>query len=113
MLIYKIASEQEWREAERVGVYMGSAADHGDGFIHFSTAAQAEATAAKWFSGRAGLVLAAIETERLGAALRWEASRSDQLFPHLYEPLPMSAVQWARPLALLADGRHDFSALAQ
>ena len=35
--IYKICTATEWREAERAGVYRGSAVDHKDGFIHFST----------------------------------------------------------------------------
>ena len=44
--IYKICTASEWREAERAGVYRGSAVDHKDGFIHFSTAEQAAETAA-------------------------------------------------------------------
>ena len=50
--IYKICTAAEWQEAERAGVYRGSAVDTKDGFIHFSTAEQAAETAAKWFAGQ-------------------------------------------------------------
>ena len=39
--IYKILSRAEWAKAQAAGVFEGSAVDHADGFIHFSTAAQA------------------------------------------------------------------------
>jgi len=111
MLVYKIAAAGEWTEAERAGVFEGAAVDRADGFIHFSTAGQAPDTAAKWFAGRDDLTLAAIDAEALGGALRWEPSRGGALFPHLYGPLPMSAVVWSRPLRLGPDGRHVFGSL--
>ena len=43
--IYKICSAPAWREAERQGVFRGSADDARDGFIHFSSAAQVAETA--------------------------------------------------------------------
>ena len=110
-LIFKIAGAAEWRAAEAAGVFAGAAVDRADGYIHFSTAAQAAETAAKWFSGRDDLVLAAIDADALGADLRWEPSRGGALFPHLYAPLPLSAVRWTRALPLGADGRHIFGNL--
>jgi uncharacterized protein (DUF952 family) len=110
-LIFKIAGADEWRAAEEAGVFGGSAVDRADGYIHFSTAAQAMETAAKWFAGREDLVLAAVDSDVLGAALRWEASRGGALFPHLYAPLPISTVRWSRTLPLGVDGRHIFGNL--
>jgi uncharacterized protein (DUF952 family) len=110
-LIFKIAGAEEWRQAEAAGVFEGAAVDRADGYIHFSTALQAAETAAKWFAGRSDLVLAAIDADALGSALRWEPSRGGALFPHLYAPLPLSAVRWTRPLPLGADGRHVFGNL--
>ena len=112
-LIYKIVAADEWRAAEAAGAYAGSAADRADGFIHFSTAAQARGTAAKWFAGRADLLLVAVEAEALGENLRWEPSRGGALFPHLHAPLPISVVRWSRPLPLGACGRHDFGSLEE
>jgi uncharacterized protein (DUF952 family) len=111
MIVYKIVAAGEWREAESAGVFAGAAVDRADGFIHFSTAEQAPETAAKWFAGRTDLTLAAVDAAALGADLRWEPSRGGALFPHLYGPLPMSAVKWSRPLTLGADGRHVFGSL--
>jgi uncharacterized protein (DUF952 family) len=110
-LIFKIAGAEEWRMAQAAGVFVGAEVDRADGFIHFSTAAQAAETAARWFAGRRDLVLAAVDAEALGAALRWEPSRGGALFPHLYAPLAMSAVRWTRALPLGLDGRHLFGTL--
>jgi uncharacterized protein (DUF952 family) len=82
--------------------------DLADGYIHFSTAAQARETAAKHFAGQADLVLVAVDAGALGTALRWEPSRGGQLFPHLYAELPMAAVRWVKPLPLGPDGVHVF-----
>ena len=110
-LVFKIVGAAEWRAAEAAGVFFGSDADRADGFIHFSSAAQAPGTAEKWFKGRRDLMLAAINSHSLGAGLRWEPSRGGELFPHLYGPLPMSAVVWSRLLSLGDDGRHRFGDL--
>ena len=107
-LIYKILRVAEWREAQAVGVFRGSAADLADGFIHFSTAMQARATAAKHFAGERDLTLAAVEAGRLGGDLRWEPSRGGALFPHLYAELPLATILWTRPLPLGDDGAHQF-----
>jgi uncharacterized protein (DUF952 family) len=106
--IYKICTAAEWREAERDGVYGGSAVDKKDGFIHFSTAEQTAGTAAKWFAGQRDLVLVAVDGDALGDKLRWEPSRGGALFPHLYGDLPLKAVQRVDALPLDADGRHVF-----
>ena len=111
-LIYKILSKAEWRAAPAAGVFRGSAVDLNDGYIHFSSAAQAPETAAKHFSGRHDLMLFAVEAENLGSQLHWETSRGGERFPHLYAELPLSAVVWVRPLPLGADGRYDFGILA-
>lgn len=110
--IYKILGAEEWRAAQAAGAFTGSAVDLAGGFIHFSDAAQAAETAAKWFSARSDLVLLAVEAARLGDGLKWEPSRGGQLFPHLYAALPLETVIWARPLPLGADGRHLFPDLA-
>ena len=108
MLIYKIADNVSWVAAITAGAFAGSADDTRDDFIHLSTAVQARETAARHFAGRSGLVLAAVDADRLGAALKWEPSRGGALFPHVYGPLPMAAVIWSRPLPLDGDGRHVF-----
>jgi uncharacterized protein (DUF952 family) len=99
MLIYKIVTPSEWDSARTSGVYRGSTVDLKDGFIHFSAQDQVAETARKHFAGQTGLLLIAVETGSLDPkSLRWEPSRGGALFPHLYGPLPLTSVQWERPL---------------
>lgn len=110
MLIYKIFAGSEWAALEADGRSAGAPIDLADGYIHFSTAAQAQETAAKHFAGREGLVLAAIDADKLGEKLVWEPSRGGALFPHLYGELERADVIWATPLPLSPDGSHIFPA---
>lgn len=110
--IYKICERASWEAAEADRLFAGSPVDQRDGFIHFSTAAQLAGTAAKHFAGLADLILVAVDADALGGKLKWETSRGGELFPHLYAPLPLSAVQWARPLPDEVDGRRPLPELA-
>jgi uncharacterized protein (DUF952 family) len=103
--IYKICETALWREAEEQGQFHGAPVDVRDGFIHFSTATQLAETAAKHFAGASHLMLIAVDAEALDSRLKWEVSRGGALFPHLYAPLPLAAVRWARPLPDEVGGR--------
>ncbi|QPC86753.1 DUF952 domain-containing protein [Mesorhizobium sp. NBSH29] len=109
--IYKIATQSQWQEAEAVGRFTGAPIDIADGYIHFSTAAQAAETAHKHFFGQQDLLLVAVDVARLGDMLKFEVSRGGALFPHLYEPLELSAVLWVKPLPVRSDGQHEFPPL--
>src|ERR1700735_2728809 len=109
--IYKICPASAWREAERQGVFRGSAVDISDGFIHFSTASQVEETARKHFAGQTGLFLIPVDVDALGAALRWGRSRNDELFPHLYGELDLGAVRGVLSMHARSDGFHDIPEL--
>lgn len=110
-MIYHICRREEWAAAAAAGCYGGSSQDRADGFIHFSAADQVAASAAKHRAGQDGLVLLTVEAAALGAALKWEPSRGGALFPHLYGPLPASAVRRVDDLPLGPDGRHIFPPL--
>ncbi|CAN5295751.1 DUF952 domain-containing protein [soil metagenome] len=109
--IYKICPASAWREAERQGVFRGSADDRRDGFIHFSTASQVAGTVAKHFAGQTGLFLIAVDADALGEALKWEPSRGGELFPHLYGDLDIGAVTTILDLRARFDGSHDIPEL--
>ncbi len=104
MLIYKICHRAEWELAEREGIYAGSAKDREDHFIHFSTAEQVLDTLQRHYADAGDLVLAAVDPEPLGPALKYEPSRGGALFPHLYATLPMTFVKWTKPIRRGADG---------
>src|SRR5262249_511611 len=109
--IYKITPASAWREAERQGVYRGSSDDLRDGYIHFSTASQAAETARKHYFGQTGLFLIAVDSAALGDALRWEPSRNDELFPHLYGELDLGAVTAVLDMRTRSDGSHEIPEL--
>lgn len=98
MLIYKIFRGPELAALVTQGDTAGAPIDVADGYVHFSTAAQAGDTAAKYFAGLDGLWLLACDAGAMGDALRWEPARGGQLFPHLYRHLQVADVIWARPL---------------
>jgi uncharacterized protein (DUF952 family) len=111
-LIYKILLRAAWDAAVAAGRFDGSPVDLQDGYIHFSTAAQAQETAARHFLGQSDLVVASFEAGALGPALRWEPSRGGQLFPHLYASLDPALAKGVVDAPLGADGVPDLGRLA-
>jgi uncharacterized protein (DUF952 family) len=109
--IYRLVSHADWQTALAAGAFHGSAHDRRDGFIHFSAASQVRETAAKHYAGRADLLLLRVAVAGLATPLRWEVSRNQELFPHLYGALPVSAVADVDPLPLGPDGKHQFDTL--
>ncbi len=109
MKIYKIFRAEEWAQLRRDKVTKGAPIDIADGYVHFSTAAQAQETADKHFAGQDDLFLLGCDAEAMGADLKWEVSRGGAEFPHLYRELRLEDVEWAQPF-LLVDGRHQFPA---
>ncbi len=108
MVIYKIFRAPDWEALLERGHTHGTADDLADGFIHFSTAEQLAETCRRHFAGEEGLILAAIDSEDFGNAMKWEPSRGGELFPHLYRKLRLCDVMWHKPLPLGPDGRHRF-----
>ncbi|MDB5425261.1 MAG: hypothetical protein JWQ29_2677 [Phenylobacterium sp.] len=102
--IYKILPRADWTAAHEAQRFEGSPIDLQDGFIHFSTGAQAQETARRYFAGQADLVVLEVEADDLGEALRWEPSRGGELFPHLYGPLDPRHVRYVTAAPLGEDG---------
>lgn len=97
-IAYKVLLPEQLARLETEGVFAGAPVDIADGYIHMSTADQLAVTIAKHFAGRDDLWLVAVDLESFGDELRWEPSRGGALFPHLYAPLPFSAVVAYGPL---------------
>lgn len=110
-LIYHMCRQEEWQDAQTIGRYAGSSQDRADGFIHFSTATQIIASAAKHRAGQTGLLLLALAPDDLGAMLKWEVARDGALFPHVYGEIPVALALWIKPLPLDANGVHCFPPL--
>ena len=101
---YKVLTAAEMAQLES-GSFAGAPIDLADGYIHLSTAAQLTETVDKHFAGQSDLWVAAVDLEALGEAVKWEQSRGDQLFPHIYAALSLSVVVAYSPLERGDDGR--------
>lgn len=95
---YKVLTADQMTQLEADGVFAGAPIDLADGYIHLSTHAQLTETVDKHFAGQSALWVAAVDLAVLGDAVKWEPSRGGQLFPHIYAPLPLSAVFAYSPL---------------
>jgi len=102
--IYKVASREIYEASLAAGSFVGQPIDLKDGYIHFSSAAQLAETIRLYFAGLADQVLFQVPAAPLGEALKWEASRGGDLFPHLFAPLSMSSVSNMTLLDVPADG---------
>ncbi len=93
---YKIFTAAQWAQFQTDGVFAGAPVDLADGYIHLSTADQLQGTLDKHFAGQTELVIAEIDLVPLRDTIRWEVSRGGALFPHVYGPLPLSAILSSR-----------------
>jgi uncharacterized protein (DUF952 family) len=102
---YKVLSAGQMAVLVDVGTFIGAPVDLIDGYIHMSTADQLDETVERHFAGQSDLHVAAVDLPAMGAAVKWEPSRRGELFPHIYEPLPLSAVLAYGPLERDDDGK--------
>lgn len=104
-LLVHLCSTHDWSEAQRCGGIYPSAANS---FIHLSTPEQVHLPANRLYGGRSDLLLLHIDPAALDSPVRWEpgvaTDPESMLFPHLYGPLPVSAVVNATPYPPGADG---------
>ena len=82
-LIFKILSAEDWAKAQASNDVVAPV-DIADGYVHFSTAEQVQATLDKWFVGTSDAILIAFDAADFGNTLKWEAARGGDLFPHVY-----------------------------
>ncbi|MDQ6773136.1 MAG: DUF952 domain-containing protein [Candidatus Dormibacteraeota bacterium] len=94
--IFHVTAAAEWAAALARGEYRGSTRGKSldeVGFVHCSDAAQVARVAGLVYPGMRGLVLLAIDPQRLGSPLRREAvTPGGERFPHIYGPLEVEAV---------------------
>ncbi|MGW0146713.1 DUF952 domain-containing protein [Streptomyces sp. NPDC003333] len=104
--ILHLTERSLWEAARERGAYEISTRGRTlqeEGFIHCSTRAQLPAVAAFLYGsydGHDDLVVLVVDPERLDVPLRHEAVKpGGEEFPHVYGPLPVSAVvdveRWA------------------
>lgn len=89
---FKILTAEQWEQFQADGIFHGAPVDLADGYIHLSATDQLQGTLEKHFAGQYGLVFLEVDLIALGDLVRWEVSRGGALFPHIYGPLPLSAI---------------------
>jgi glutathione S-transferase len=99
--IFHIALPDDWADAFKSGDYRVSTRAMSlqeVGFIHCSPKQQVEATARRFYADVAHLVLLTIDPVAVPSKILWElpGPDADELFPHIYGPLPVAAVVIAR-----------------
>ena len=82
--VYKVFIESEWKVFQDTGKFGGSADDLRDGFVHLSTKDQIAGVIERFFSGIHPLYIAEFSASELHERLKWEASASNEVYPHLY-----------------------------
>jgi uncharacterized protein (DUF952 family) len=104
MKLLHLISGQEWAAAQKAGSYQPPSLTD-EGFIHCSTIEQIAATANRYYQGRLDMSLLVIEPDRVDAPVKYEnTSGGDELYPHIYGPLNLSAVLTIVPYAPAPDG---------
>jgi glutathione S-transferase len=108
VLVHHLALAADWDAARAAGEYrvstIGASLDD-VGFVHASFSHQLAATAARFYTDvDDALTVLVIDTEQLPCPVRVEGVPGGEQFPHLYGPVPVSAVVDTLPARML-DGR--------
>lgn len=107
-LLVHICGAEDWKAAQVDGeLRPESLGSHG--FVHLSTPEQVHLPANRLYAGRTDLVLLRIDPAMLSSPVRWEpgvpTDPAAMVFPHLYGPLPVTAVISVTSYLPDADGR--------
>ena len=93
--IYKVLTVEQWEQAKISGSII-TELDKKDGFIHFSTAAQLNATLALYFAKEKTVVLLQIDHSQTHDQLKFESpvppGNRTSSFPHYYGDLNINAI---------------------
>ena len=74
----------EWDEFKKKKKFFGNKLDIQSGFIHLSTKSQIKNTIEKYYKNEDSIIIFKINVKDIAKNLKWEISRNNQLFPHLY-----------------------------
>ena len=96
--ILRITPRDKWEQAVAGGEFRSDDLAT-EGFIHCSIPEQLPWVAVKFYKGQAGLVVLRIDPEKLKSPLVWENPHEKwELFPHVYGPINLDAVNEVVPL---------------
>jgi len=103
MRIFHVATLADWQQAQETGTYTTSTYGRTlqeEGFIHAARHDQVPEVRDRFYADvTEPLVVLEVETDRLDAEVRDEEV-GDEVYPHIYGPIPTSAVVGWRPARL-------------
>jgi len=102
--ILHITKSEQWQKAKLEGVYRGDTLDS-QGFIHCSTFQQVIRVANALYHEQRGLVLLCITSDRVQSEIKYESAGSEELYPHIYGPLNIDAVEKVWDFEPTEDGK--------
>jgi uncharacterized protein (DUF952 family) len=109
--IYHIASKEDWEKALASEQYRPPDFEK-HGFVHCSTRDQLLKVANGSYRGRRGLILLVIEPRRLTSPVCYEnLTGRSPLFPHVYGPINLDALDAAVAFEPGDDGHFQFPAI--
>ena len=82
--VYSVILNNEWDEFKKKKKFFGNKLDIQSGFIHLSTKSQIKNTIEKYYKNEDSIIIFKINVKDIAKNLKWEISRNNQLFPHLY-----------------------------
>ncbi len=82
--VYRVMLNNEWDEFKKKKKFFGNKLDIHSGFIHLSTKSQIKNTIEKYYKNEDSIIIFKINVKDIAKNLKWEISRNNQLFPHLY-----------------------------
>ena len=106
-MIYHLTLPEYWEPAMSSGQYEHPTLKT-EGFIHCSTKEQLHRSAAKHFADKDEILVLFLVEKRVKDTLRWEPAKSGELFPHIYGPIQVEAVESVRMLLRTALGKYEF-----
>jgi len=107
-IIYHVTHADHWQRAKKIGHYLPETFDT-DGFIHCSKKEQIPDVGNRYYKGQVGHIVLSINLEKLSPKLVWEnTSGGEELFPHLYGPLNLDAVEFFSNFEPNEDGEFEF-----
>lgn len=91
-VIYHLISRSHWEAIRSASEYRADSLEK-EGFIHCSRdQEQLLRVAARLYPGRTDMLALTLDVDRLTSPVKWEPSRSGEVYPHIYGPLNTSAV---------------------
>ena len=91
-LLVHLCRPTDWVAQPEQDDYQGTATDKADGFIHMSPPELAEESANLYFTDAQTIFVLWIDTAPISSSIKYEPSSRGVDFPHLYAPLPRTAV---------------------